>query len=1065
MFMNHASIKKTKFVIVLMFLLLGFTQWTYAQGNQVRGKVTDKTGDPIIGASVVQKGTNNGIATDANGAFTLTVPGNATLIVSFLGYTPQEVKVNNQSDLSIQLSEDVKALDELVVVGYGTQKKAVVTGAISTVSNKEITVTKNENVVNQLAGKLPGLRITQRSAQPGSYNAVIDLRGYGEPLFVIDGVARDKDYFARMDPEEIESVTMLKDASAAIYGIRAANGVLLVTTKSGTAQGGKVTISYNGNFTLQKIQDMPNTYTPQEWRIKKNEGYFDDFNNNYWMGRSNAPMFSPQQIEDAANMKTYDWYGKIFKNLAPQQQHNISLDGGTENLRYFLSLGYLKQDGAYASGSLYSDKYNIRTNIDSKITKRLSMRFSAGAIIESTWLPEGNIWDNYKNAFLTLNEIPFYANDNPEYLNGSNPWNNEFTNLVGKMDSKYMGYVHKNERRANASFELKYDIPGVKGLTASAFYDYSLSLPQSDEYHKSYNTYKYEPATDTYVIAKVEHSPTSAIRSANFNRDTDMQLRLNYNNRFGNHSVDGTFVYEEIYHIDDWFNATRNISLGSEYLSGGDLIGMSNGAGGPTDRSQRAYIGRINYDYAGKYMVGLIGRYEANSRWPKATRWGFFPSVSLAWRISEESFLKNKLDFLSNLKFRVSNGVVGDESNAKDYPDIFVGYANNNNFGWIYSSGSPIRGFQATAIPNPNKTWMKTTLQNIGVDFGLFKDKFSGTVELFRRDRDGIMGDNSAVVPGTAGANLPQINLNKDRVFGWEVDLTYRNRINDFSYFVTGQISFTRKQWLYKQEEPASNSFDYWRNRQNGRYYQDETWWGNKSLGMFTNIADIRNFTPYPIGQGTLPGSWYLEDWNGDGIVDDSDNHPLATKSLPLFYGGFSLGGSFKNFDLLAHFQGAYKVYMQLGEVFSEALPFGGAQNSLNWFMDRWHPVDPYADLWNPNTEWITGYYPYGNRGDLRDNSNGIMDASYVRLKTLELGYTIPQKLLSKAGIKNIRIFFNAYDLLTFSALDQAIDPERQSTSSNSGNGSNYNGSAGGADAMYSYPNNKTYTLGVNFKF
>ncbi|MDR2148737.1 MAG: TonB-dependent receptor [Tannerella sp.] len=1057
--MNH--VKRTKFVIICICLILGFSQWTIAQSNPVRGKVIDgTTGEAIAGANVAQQGATVGTITDAEGNFSLNVPGNATLVVSFLGYLTQEVRVNNQSDLTVRLLEDLRALDEVIVTGYGTQRKATVTGAISTISNQEITVTKNENVVNQLAGKLPGLRITQRSAQPGSYNSVIDLRGYGEPLFVIDGVARDKAYFSRMDPEVIESITVLKDASAAIYGIKAAQGVLLVTTKSGTARDGKVDISYNGVVTFQQLLSVPDTYTPVEWRTKRNEGWFDDFNNNYWMTRTLNPTFSDEDLAAAATMETYDWFGKIFKEFAPQTQHNVSLDGGTESLRYYFNLGYLKQDGAYASGSLWSEKFNLQSNVDAKITKDLSLRVSLAATIDKTMLPEGNPWDNFKNAYLTLKEIPFYANDNPEYLNGYSPWNNEFTNLVGKMDSKYRGYVQRNGRIADGSIELKYNIPGIKGLTARAFYDYYLNFPNESNYSKMWQTYQYNAQTDTYAVAKLLNGPNSSItRGTNMDSSHDMQLGLNYNNRFGKHSIDGTFVFEEIYSQWEWFNATRWLLLNTEYLSGGDSDDMRNSAGGPTDRSQRAFIGRINYDFAGKYMIGLIGRYEANSRWPKDTRWGFFPSVSLAWRASEESFIKNNIPVLSNLKFRVSSGTVGDESNATDYPQIFVGYETNNQFGWIYSPGVATQGIRATAIPNPNKTWIKATLQNVGMDFGLFNEKLSGTVELFRRDRKGIMGDNLAVIPGTVGANLPQINLNDDRTFGWEVELKHQSRISEFDYFVTGQISFTRREWLFKEETPASNSYDQWRNRQSGRYYMDDLWWTRKSDFMFTSIEQIRNFTTYPIGQGTLPGSWAQEDWNGDGIVDGSDEQPLATKGLPYFYYGFALGGSYKNFDLLAQFQGAYKVYMQLSEVFTEALPFGGTQNSLNWYMDSWRPTDPKADLWSPSTEWIPGYYPYGNRGDMRDNSNGIMDASYLRLKTLELGYTVPNQLLAKVGLKNIRIFVNAYNVFTVSALDQSIDPELQSATSGAG------GSAGGADAMYAYPNNKTYSVGLNVKF
>ncbi|WP_165004184.1 SusC/RagA family TonB-linked outer membrane protein [Seramator thermalis] len=1029
----------------------------FAQNIKVTGKVTDNTGEAIIGANVTQKGTTIGTATDIDGNFTLNVPGNATLVVSFLGYIPQEINVNDRTNINITLLEDVQALEEVVVTGYGTQRKATLTGSISSINSEKLTITKNENVVNMLAGKMPGLRITQRSSQPGQYNTVIDVRGFGEPLFVIDGVARSKDDFARMNPEEIESISLLKDASAAIYGIRAANGVMLITTKSGTAQNGKVDVSYSGNVSMQEMLFIPGGYTVYEWKMLRNEQNYRDFNNMYFSRKS--PIHSDEELAEALNAKEYNWQEKVFNKLTPQTQHNMSVNGGTETLRYFFSLGYLKQDGSYASGSLWSDKYNLRTNVDAKISDRLSMRVSLGAIIGAVHEPAGGLWDNYKQAFLVIPGTPFYANDNPDYLNGYTPWNNEFTNLIGKMDEKYAGYTHRKDRRMNGSLSLNYDIPGVKGLSASAFYDYYENTPDTKTYKKMYETYKYIEETDSYVLAKLENGPNNTVtRSASYSTGTTLQLALAYQNTFGDHNVDGKIIHEEIYSEWDNFNASRILKLNAEDLFAGETNGQTGSGGTPGDRSQSAYIGRMNYDYAGKYMLSLIGRYEGNSRWPANKRWGFFPSVAVAWRLSEENFIKNNFDFVSNLKLRASYGKLGDEANAGNYPEIFVGYQTHGDFGWIYSKGTPTQGVRATAIPNLQKTWIEITSQNVALDFGFLRNKISGTFDLFRRDRDGLMATNLAVIPGTVGANLPQVNMNSDRYYGWEFELAYRDRIEGFNYSVSGQISSTRRKWLYLQETPASNSYDHWRNRYNGRFPSEDMWWSIESKDMFTSIEEIRNFTTYPIGQATLPGDWYLTDWNGDGIIDGGDSRPMATKGLPYFNYGFTLAANYKGFDLAAHFQGAQKVYMDLSEVFTEPLPFGG-QNSLNWFLDRWHPVDPNADYWHPDTEWIPGYYPLTGGGSRRENSNAIMDASYVRLKTLELGYSMPKSLLAKAKIKDVRIYLNGYNLLTFSKLDKEIDPERPAVTSGAG------GSPGGAANQYVYPNNKTYTVGVSFKF
>ncbi len=1055
--------KKYGYLLIITMMLAGQV-WaadnvsSALQQITVNGTVTDDQNDPLPGVNVVVKGTTSGTATNIDGKFSITVPGeDAVLVFSFMGYVSQEMTVGNQRTLSISMSEDTKQIDEVVVTGYGIQKKESLTGSIATLSNKDLTVTKNENVVNALAGKMPGLRISQRTSQPGAYNTVIDVRGYGEPLFVVDGVPRDKDYFARMDPEEIESISLLKDASAAIYGIRASNGVMLITTKKGTAQDGKVDITYSGSFSLQQMLNIPDGYTVAEWMTLRNEQERKGFNaDNYW-GVKTLP-FTDQQISDALAMPTYNWQDAIFRKITPQTRHNLMVDGGSDKLRFFVNLGYQRQDGCYESGSLWADRWNFRSNVDAKITERLSTSISIGAVLGNTWEPNGGMWDVYKAAFLMLPGVPFYQDENQQYLTGYSPYNAEFSNLLGKTDADYVGYVHKKERRLNGSLTLNYDIPGVKGLSVRGFYDYFMNVPDQMNYKKSYQTYRYNADTKQYDVARIENAPNTTSRRSDVTIGTDMQLQVIYGNRFGVHSVNGTLVYEEAYSSWDNFTAQRNLVLNSEYLFAGESDGQSATGGSPGDRTQRAFITKLNYDYAGKYLAEFIARYEASSRWPSSSRWGFFPSVSLGWRISEESFVKNNVDFISNIKLRASYGQMGDENVGDfNYPQVFVGYETSGFRGWIFENGKPTAGVGPTAIPNPNLTWLKTEMKNIGLDFGFFRDKLSGSFDVFQRDRSGLLETSSAVIPGTVGANLPKENLNDDRSYGWELILTHHNRVSGVDYYVTGQISSTRRKWLYKVEEPASNSYDHWRNRYSGRYHNDDFWWGRESGYMFTSLDEIRNYQGVPQPQGALPGDWSVVDWNGDGIINDSDQHPIATKGLPYFNYGFSLGASYMNFDLSAQFQGVYKVYTKLSEIYVEALPFGG-QNSLNWFLDRWHPADPKADPFNANTEYIPGYYPVTGGGARRDNSNGVMNASYLRLKTLELGYTLPKEITEKIKIKNLRVYLSAYNLLTFTPLKN-IDPERPSSEKYAG------GSEGGANNMYVYPNNKTYTIGLSVKF
>jgi len=1066
--MNHVSMKKTKFIIVWICLLLGFAQWASAQSNQVvKGKVTDEAGAAVIGANVAQKGTTIGTATDENGNFTLSVPGNATLVISYLGYVTKEIKVNNQSNLTIQLLEDTQGLGEVVVTGYLSQKKLNMTAAASTVSNKELTVTKNENVVNMLAGKVPGVRITQRNAMPGAYNSVIDIRGMSDvvdkntgqrttPLFVVDGVPRDQDYFSRMDPNEIETITVLKDASAAIYGLRAANGVILINTKTGTAQGGKVDISYSGSLTLQQMIYVPNNTNTGEWMTLKNEQNWQDFGNNFLIRRD--PVYSDQTFQDYYNgtgYKDYNWINKVFAKDPTQTQHNVSIDGGNDNLRYFFNLGYSKQNSTYNSGSLWSENWNFRTNVDAKITKRLSAKIQVGAILTNNHSPNGGTWDTYKNVWLQYPYAPFYANDNPLYLNGDPNYVQNSDNPLAKTDSKYTGYSINRDRRLNGTLTLNYDIPGVKGLSAKAMYDYTMFLPDNTSYNTVFDIYQYDPTTQIYQ-AIPRGGPASIDRSTSNNFDTDMQLGLAYANKFGKHSINSTLVFEELYNTWEGFEAYRELSLPVPYLFAGNDLNQQGKAGAPGDHLRQSFIGEVNYDYAGKYLVDFRFREDGSSSYPKGSRWGFFPSLSLGWRLSEENFIKSNLNFLTNLKLRASYGVMGDDQAANNYPPIYVGYnLANQDRGWYFNDAASTLGVSPTAIPNPNLTWYTIKMTNLGLDFDISQSKLYGTFDYFIRDRNGLLADKGTVIPGTVGASLPQENLNSDRIFGWELELGHRNRAGSVNYFVSANISSTRQMSISTLETPASNSFDYWKNRGSGRY--QDIFWGTKAGGYFTNIADARNFTNYPQPQGVLPGDWYAVDWNGDGIINGDDDHPIATEGLPLFNYGISGGADYKNFDLSFNFQGSYGVYSQYSEVFVEALPFGGA-NTLYWFYDRWHPLDPNADLWSPNTQWVSGYYPITGRDGRRAWSNAINNTSYLRLKTLELGYTVPKKLLSKLSVKNLRVYVNGYNLLTISKT-HGIDPERPGSNNDLLN--TYNGYVG----MYQYPNNRTFTFGLNIKF
>ncbi|MBN2639534.1 MAG: TonB-dependent receptor [Bacteroidales bacterium] len=1033
-----------------IFLLLLLTPMIlYSQNRAISGRILDSSGERVPGATVLVKGTTTGTISDVNGDFSINVPEGkgTTLIFSFIGFIPQEIEIGSKSNINVFLSPDNIGLEEVVAVGYGTQKKATVTGSVASIRNEELIKTKTENVVNMLTGKLPGVRVVQKSSAPGAYDSNIDIRGMGAPLFVIDGITRDQAYFARMDPQEIESISVLKDGSAAIYGLRAANGVILITTKNGISNAGKVEFSYTGNYSIQQALYVPEGVGALDHMNLSNENTFQNFEKNYLVRQN--PVFTESDMQPYIDGKpSYNWMDAAFDKNTPQQQHNFTVNGGSDKLRYFMNLGYATQVGNYKGGGYNSERWNFRSTVDAQLTKNLGTKVTIGAILDKTNRPSSTDWSTMKTAWLMRPDAPFYANDNPDYLNGDASTLYVGRNILAEIDPSISGTKKTNNRRLNGTFQLNYNIPYINGLSIKGLYDYAMELPERSIFRKSYNLFNYNPGTEIYTpVAK--NSPSSIERDANFNFDTDLQLGIHYSTNFKEHDVKSFLIFEEAYSKWDYFRAFRELMIDSEYLFAGEALNQEGTGGTPGDRTSQSFIGSLTYAYSGKYLVDFRFRYDGSSRFPKDKRWGFFPSVSAGWRISDESFMQEILPIISNLKLRASYGEMGDDSSAANYPPV-LGYGLTNRIGWMFGDAL-CGGLQPQAIPNPNLTWYEIKMYNIGLDFGVFQNKLSGSFELFRRDRTGLLATSNAIVPGTVGANLPQTNLNADRNFGWELTLTWSDQIKNFEYYINPLISSTRSMRTDWLETLANNQYDNWRNRTSGRY--NNIWWGNESEHMFTSLEEIRNYK-LPMGQGSTPGDWILNDWNEDGVINSADEHPIATTGLPLFNYGFNLGCSWKNFDLTANFQGSYGVYVEYGEVLISPLSFNG-NNSLAYFLNRWRPADPNADYFSTTTEWIPGYYPVTGHDGRRTGTNLVQNASYMRLKTLELGYTLPKNLFSKGGIEDLRIYLSGYNLLTFTGLKD-VDPERP-------------GAQGGASTntvdVYNYPVNRTFTVGASIKF
>ncbi len=1045
--------KKIKYLFLLFFL---FPLGLLAQQTTLSGKVIDLTdGSTLPGVSVKIKGTTTGTVTDAGGQFKLAIPGaNAILEVSYLSYETQEIAVKNIKQGLIALKPTSKSLDEVVVVGYGVQKRATVTGSIATLQNKEIITTKNESVVNMLTGKVPGLRIVQKTAEPGSFSNDLNVRGFQTPpAIIVDGiiVGNDQGIIARMDPNEIESLSVLKDGAASLYGIRAAGGAILITTKKGSKDG-KVNINYSINEAVQTFLGMPQGVDAVDYMMLTNEKAKRDFANNFVANVTPAYSYADLQPWIKGTNKSADWSSLVFNKTASQISHNLNIDGGNEKISYFFNFGYQKQDGVFKTGDLNYDKYNFRSNVSINITKGLKAQILTSGWMDQKNQPYTDEWTVYK---YTWNQIPtnqVYANNNSLYPaimpDNMNP-------AVFTDDSQVGTKVAKNKDLTN-QLNLTYNIPGVSGLSARALFSFDYGVYDYNQIKSSFNLYSYDAVNDVYIPNTV-NSPSGITRQYYTHFNTNSQLSLNYAHTFGDHNVTAMFTYEQSHNTADNFNAYRDTNIPIEYLFGGLAnANMSGGqdAGALQDVGHRSYIGRVNYDFRGKYLVEFSIRRDGTNLYQPGTsdQWGNFPGASIGWVLTKESFFRNLVssNVLSNLKFRASYGQLGDETGAAF--NYVTGYTYPIN-SYIFGS-APVNG-STPKLGNPGLTWPVSTIKNIAVDFGLFNGKVDGTVEVFRNDRTGLPATPATALPGTVGAAVPQINYNSDRVQGLDFSISYRNTFGALGLNVTGNIGTTRLKDMTVMQGAFGNQYQQWQSSQSNRY--QNIWWGPTYAGQFTNYKQIYN---YGINTGggnnnVVPGDYYYQDWNGDGVIDGKDNHPIATSDIPLYNYGLTVALSYKGFDMNLLLQGASGVYVQYGEQFASPLMYG--RSALTRFLDSWHTADPYANVFDPNTVWVPGYYPAMGSPDAQ-GTKAIQDASYLRLKTLELGYSISPNVLKKIGVKKFRVYVSGYNLLTFTGLKN-YDPEHQGP--NPTDGGNFGIALGG----YTYPENRTFNLGANISF
>jgi TonB-linked SusC/RagA family outer membrane protein len=1040
---------------LLLFLLLNVASFMPAlaqPGNSipVSGVVKDSAGLAVANATVLEKGTKNAVTTSIDGAFNIKVAGtSAVLVISSVGYINQELPVGEQTNFSIQLKRSQSDLGEVIVVGYGTTKKASVIGAVATVTDKDFSMVHGGSTVStSLAGKLAGVSFRMTDGRPGS-SANIQVRNMGEALYVIDGIQQDAGQFNNLAPNDIESITVLKDASAAVYGVRAANGVIVVTTKRGKL-GARNTINADAYTGFQNWSRFPNVLNNSyDYMRYRAEGEIN---------RYGSTTITEQELEKykagtERGYQSFDWKDFIVKKNAPMHSVNVNATGGSDKISYYLSGTHLFQNSVL--GREYTFKRtNLQSNVSAKIANRLKVGVNINGRIETRDNPGVPYQDDYWLArYAILRNTPLerpYANDNPAYLNDIKHNETNWAYLNKRTAGKY----HSDWRVMQVNFNADYQVPYVDGLTLSGVYSYYLADLVLNNHEYTYSTYTYNPVDDSYTATGGSTNPWRE-REQSKVVNTTQQIKLNYNRTFGLHTVGATFVNERIksQRLRNWIHSVPSTNvLQLIYFNTADTYNDS-----IANEARIGYIGRVTYNYDNKYFFEASARRDASYLFSPDKRVGYFPSVFAGWRVTEEPFVQKLLrnnNVLSELKIRGSYGVLGDDGTQLGLPAFAYVEGYNYNQGIAVLGGVPIVGSRDRGVPVTNISWLKSRMTDVGVDFSLWNGKLTGTFDYFYRKRTGLRGRKSDVlVPSEIGYNLPEENINSDAQFGQEGSLSYNGSFKKLRFVVSGNLAYSRQKFLTSYKPMFFNSWDVYRNSREQRYTRIT--WGYDVVGQFNSQEQINSYPVNIDGQGNrtlLPGDLIYKDVNDDGKIDDYDQRPIGfgtgAGTQPNINYGISIALAYEQFDFRADFSGAAGyTWFQNWET---RWAFQGDGNLNTMFLDRWHREDPN----DPKSQWIPGKYPalrFNDANHSNYNRNSTFWAhniKYLRARTIELGYSLPKNLISRIKMEKARFYVNAYNLFSIDNVKEyGIDPEI-----NEENG-------------LQFPQNKFYNIGVNLTF
>jgi len=1005
--------------------------------RRLSGRVTDTNGVGLGEVSIVVKGTKKGATSDSSGLYSMDAPDrNATLVVSSLGYISKEVKVGDASEINIQLSPDKtsKDLGEVVVIGYGTRKKVNLTGAVSAISGDELAKSPVPNISNALAGSMPGLIVNTRSGEPGADDATVYIRGVGTlgntaPLIVIDGIPDRQGGFNRLDPSDIESFTVLKDATGAIYGARAANGVILITTKRGVS--GKSTLSFSANVSATQPTRVPKMLNSYEYTESVNE--YDSL-----IGQQ--PTYTPEQLQkykdgsDPLGYPNTNWWKAVMSPWAFQNNDVLSLRGGTDKVKYYVSGQYLRQNSIYKGGSDYYTNKNARANVDINATN--SFRIGVDVMYRNEYkLNEspsygsaGDIFDELWNAYPYL--VPRYPNGDVGVGIGGGPANSMVYILNGGLGSTTSNYDFM-QTKTSFGWNLSHI---TKGLHLDGYYSYDLFSYQ----YKGFNAlpppaYSYDESTGSYTEVTSSIPPNLSVTNTK-TQDQLVNVKLGYERKFNKHTIEAFVAYEQSQETYTELDAYRTgfLSNNVQELFAGSTTGETNNSA-TTQTARQNYISRVSYNYGDKYLLDVNMRYDGSPNFPPGKQYGFFPSISGAWRVSNEPFFKSGV--IDELKVRGSWGQTGNDAVSPfQYIQTYQLQAGQVSqylaAGYFYgTTPTQVPGFTLGPTPNVNITWEVATTTDLGLDMKLFH-ALTVDVDVFRSMRTHILIPPSEVVPEYTGLSLPDENLGKVLNHGIEMELGYRKTLNrSFSYFINGNITFAVNKVIYEAEPAAVPSYQ----RMTG--HPTGSWLLYQAQGLFQDSAQVNKY-PHPLGSG--PGDIRYKDVNNDGVINALDEVRTSESATPEIMYGTTFGGRYKNLDITIFFQGQARAKAMLQPA--------GLNMAEQFYTGRWltEGDNKYPRTFNGPTSSTYGSNTYGS-------TFWLMNDAFLRLKNVEVGYNFSRTgLLEKAKIQGARIYVSGNNLFSIDKWGPSFDPEAPSGTSTNG--------------RY-YPQQRIINVGLNVTF